>query len=310
VRAPLFALLTLALAACARHEPNPAAAAEVAAFGTEFERMQRELPQVYAKVPAGERDFRGRTFNDDIEQWVFSAQTRDEIEALEKRAAEANSAGEAKEIVARARERAQAEVLRAAAISQYWTAHLPAPYWRRYWDAVFESNRLPVEKPDSMLVATEQRITQSLDNGDFAQAGTQADELTAMLHESLNLASGRILKQRASAVSFSPRKTGCVQGAPPDPERRAPRIIRSEAVESFYPGEAIARGETGAVVLRTRVDRAGCGTHVAIVVHSGVESLDAAALRWFESAQFAPAMVGSQLIDSELTFKVKFELQN
>jgi TonB family protein len=160
-----------------------------------------------------------------------------------------------------------------------------------------------------MLVTTEERIKDALAKGDFKGAGEAADELTEMLPASLNVAAGRILKLRGSAARFTPRKSGCVRGAPPDPKRGTAKIIRSEDVETFYPHEAIARGETGAVILRTRVDRAGCGSQVAVVVHSGVESLDAAALRWFESAQFSPAMAGNQVVESELTFKVKFELR-
>ena len=309
MRIPLLAIL-LALTACTRHEPNPAATAEVAAFRSEIERMQRELPEVYAKVPVSEPDFRGRTARDDFAQWVFTRGTLGQIEDLEQTAADARGAEEARVILQRARELAQAEVIRAAAISAYWKQHLPAPYWRRYWKAVFESNGLPVEEPDSMLVSTEERIKEALARGDFTQAGKVADELTGMLSESLSLASSRILKQRASTAQFAPRKTGCVRGAPPDPKRRSAKIIRSEDVETFYPREAISRGETGAVILRTRVDRTGCGGQVAIVVHSGVESLDAAALSWFESAQFSPAMTGNQVVESELTFKVKFELRD
>lgn len=312
MRISLLAVLALilSLAACGRREPDPAVAAEVAAFDAELASMRSDLDRVYAMSPASERDFRGRTFQEDVAQWVFDSGTREQIEAIEHRAMEAKDAAEAKAILQRARDLSHAEALEAAAISGYWKQHLPAPYWRRYWASVFEANALPLEEPDSLLVSIEERMKAALDKGDFKQAGSDADELTAVLTESLNQASSRILKARGSAVNFAPRKTGCVRGAAPDPARRTPKIVQAESIETFYPAEAISRGETGAVVLRTRVDRAGCGKQVAVVVHSGVASLDAAALRWFESAQFAPAMSGGQVVEAELTFKVKFELRN
>jgi TonB family protein len=312
VRNPLLALLALnlLLAACGRREADPAVVAEVTAFDTELASMQSDLNQVYAKASAGERDFRGRTFQEDVSEWVFDSKTREKIASIQQRAINAKGAEEAKAILQEARDLSHAEALEAAAISGYWNQHLPAPYWRRYWASVFEANALPLEEPDSLLVSIEERMKTALDKGDFKQAGSDADELTAVLTESLNQASSRILKARGSSAHFAPRKTGCVRGAAPDPTRRTPKIMRAESIETFYPAEAISRGETGAVVLRTRVDRAGCGKQVAVVVHSGVASLDAAALRWFESAQFAPAMSGGRIVEAELTFKVKFELRN
>lgn len=312
MRHSLLALLalTIFLAACGRREPDPAVAAEVAAFDAELASMRSDLNQVYAKASAGERDFRGRTFQEDVTQWVFDSKTREQIETIQQRAMEARGVEEAKAILQQARDLSHAEALEAAAISGYWNQHLPAPYWRRYWASVFEANALPQEEPDSLLVSIEERMKTALDKGDFKQAGSVADELTDVLTESLNQASSRILKARGSTAHFAPRKTGCVRGAAPDPARRTPKIMQAESIETFYPAEAISRGETGAVVLRTRVDRAGCGRQVAVVVHSGVASLDAAALSWFESAQFAPAMSGGQIVEAELTFKVKFELRN
>ena len=201
MRITLLAIL-LALAGCTRNEPDPAAAAEVQAFEAALDGMRRELPEVYAKIPAGEPDFRGRTARDDFAQWVFPADTLERIDSIAQRAAEARGAEQARAILEPAREIAQAEIIEAAAISEYWTRHMPAPYWRRYWKAVFESNALPMEEPDSLLVATEERIEAALDEGDFKQAGNIADELTAMLPEALSLASNRILKLRAATVRF------------------------------------------------------------------------------------------------------------
>jgi TonB family protein len=64
------------------------------------------------------------------------------------------------------------------------------------------------------------------------------------------------------------------------------------------------------VILRARVDEKGCGTAVAVVVHSGVEAFDAAALQWFETAQFSPKWVAGKPAAGELTFNLKFILED
>jgi TonB family protein len=64
----------------------------------------------------------------------------------------------------------------------------------------------------------------------------------------------------------------------------------------------------GSLVLRAKVDPAGCAKEFAIVVRSAVPTLDAAALEWFETARYSPATRAGRAVDAEHTFKVKFVL--
>ena len=99
-----------------------------------------------------------------------------------------------------------------------------------------------------------------------------------------------------------------VDGVAPEAGQSKPQLIDSRPVNEFYPPSAIARGETGSLVLRARVDREGCAKEFAVAVRSAVPALDAAALEWFETARYSPATRGGRAVDSEHTFKVKFVL--
>jgi TonB family protein len=175
---------------------------------------------------------------------------------------------------------------------------------------MYKANGLPPAEPDSMLLKLEDSMTASLERGDFAAAGRDAEMLLPVFYESSSRASSRILKERQPVLIFKPRKSACVPGARPAGEQRRPKLYRAESLEGFYPPEALERGEAGDVVMRAKVDARGCATAVAIAVHSGVEALDTAALSWFETAQFAPASDNGRAQDGEFLFKVKFVIQD
>jgi TonB family protein len=309
----LAACVTLLLAACSRHAPNPQVDAAVAAFDeqlTQLDHWRASLGGTVTGTPAAaQKDFRGRTIDDDLDRWVLSAATRREIKDLRDRAAAANYPADAQQLLRQASHLADDAATRGKQVWTYWNGHLPAPYWRRYWHDLYAANGLPDETPDSMLTSIESRISRSLERADFAGAGTDADELDAVFAEALSRATTRIYKAREQPVDLAARKTAC----PRDrvrPRGERPALVRGDAVESFYPQDAIRRGEAGSVVLRAQINAAGCATAVGIQVHSGVPALDAAALSWFETARFAPGSKHGTPIDSSLVWKVRFELQD
>lgn len=300
------------LAACTRHVANPEVDAAVTAFDQEFaqiEQWRTTLGGAIAGKPGtAEKDFRGRTIHDDVERWILPADTRREIKDLRDRAAAAGYLADARQLLEQASRRAQEDAARGKQIWTYWNAHLPAPYWRRYWHDLYASNGIADETPDSMLVSVESRITRSLERGDFEGAGKDADELNAVFGEAMSRATNRIFKAREAPAALAPRRTPCAQERA-SPQGEKPRLVRGDSVEAFYPQDAIRRGESGSVVLRALIDSTGCAKSVAIQVHSGVPALDSAALGWFETANFAPGSAHGKPIDSILVWKVRFELR-
>jgi TonB family protein len=307
----LAVCVTLLLAACSRRPANPEVNAAVAAFDQQLEQIDQWRAKLGVGAVSGagtEQDFRGLTLADDFKRWVLPPDTRREIKALRDRALAAEYPADAKLLLAQAGRRADDDVALGVMIGSYWNAHLPAPYWRRYWHDLYAANGVSEEAPDSMLVSIEGRMARSLGSGDFKTAAAEAEELDATFGESLSRAADRIYHSREPALVFTPRKTPCPTGhARPSGEKA--RLVRGESVDAFYPADAIKLGARGTVVLRAQIDAAGCARAVMIQVHSGVPSLDAAALNWFETARFTPASARGAPIDSMLVWKVRFELR-
>jgi len=304
-----LALLALLAAGCSRDPPpDPVIAQAVGQFDQEADQFRQRLLQLRAKLPETEKDFRGRTVSDDLDQWVLTQETRSELTRLRQQALETRYLADARQLLTQASKLELVEADRANAISKYWFAHLPAPYWRRYWHSLFESNGVPEDPPDPMLLSIERRMKTALETGDFSAAGIDADELNEVFRESRERATQRIMKMRTAQLKFTPRTTACGRSTPASRNTRA-ALVRGESVDEFYPEEAIRRLEEGSVVLRARIDRSGCATSVAIVVRSGIPSIDNAALEWFETARFSPAASNGVPIESELTWKIRFVIK-
>jgi periplasmic protein TonB len=102
-----------------------------------------------------------------------------------------------------------------------------------------------------------------------------------------------------AALKFVPHKNPCTSSAP-----------RDDAPRDFYPASAKRRGEEGTVVLRTRINADSCGLASAIVVSTGSPALDEAGLLTAEYTRFKPATENGAPINSEVTFAVKFVVED
>ena len=304
-------LLALLLSACTREPPrDPAVQASVDAFQVRRAKLQQQTQALIASQPGTERDFRGRTLREDLEQWVESPESRASIDALVEHALDSRYPADAEQYLKQADGELAATSGNSKAIMEYWKGHLPAPYWRRYWQALYEANGVKAEPPDPMLTGIENRMSESLNKGDFAGAGRKADELLAVFDAARERVVNQFAKELRDTAKFQARKTACAGVAARGGWNDRAKIVRGGSIDDFYPKQAIDSGEAGAVVLRARIDRTGCAKTVAVVAHSGVPSLDAAALAWFETAQFSPATSGGQPIDSDLVWKVRFVLKD
>ena len=304
-----LALVTLLLVACTpKPPPDPALAAELAEFDVRYEKLRSEsLETLRAQAPKTSKDFRERTLGQDLDDWFFSRAASERIEKMREDAG--NLRGDAAHsALLKARELVQAELARGSQISFYWVGQRPAPYWRHYWRAFFESNGAPVPEPDSRLLDRERRMRAALEVGDFKTANADAPELVRELREAISTAT-RHFRSQTAAMKFVPRKSPCGPDTAPIPWQEKAKFVAGESIESFYPRGAIERGEEGAVILRLRIARSGCMTAAAIAMHSGIADLDGAALQWAEASRFAPASSNGRAIDSELSLKLVFKIE-
>jgi TonB family protein len=311
MRSPVLARFavcaTLLFAGCSRQATNPQNDAAVAAFDQQIQQIELWRAKL-GSDGSREKDFRGVTIDDDLKRWVLSADTRREMKELRDRAAAAEYRVDAQQLLAQALRRATDDTGRGKLIWAYWNSNPPAPFWRRYWHDLYAANGVTEDNPDSMLVSIEARMKSSLESGDFGKAAKEAEELNAVFGEATNRATDRIYHAREPRLDFTPRKTPCAHGTV-RPSGEKARLVRGDSVDAFYPADALKRGERGTVVLRAQIDARGCGTAVMVQVHSGVPSLDDAALKWFETANFAPASRNGSPIESMLVWKVRFELR-
>ena len=305
--APALAALCLVLAGCSPGRPDARTAAELEDFDASLARLENGVREKLAAHPGSERDFRDRTFRDDMAQWVLAANTRQTIAELRHGAAAGNRM-QAIERLRLAQHMLRREFGRSQGIVDYWVKWPAGPHWRRHWNLTFEANQVPVPPPDSELLAIESRMSAALEQGEFGIAALQARTMQKELDAALYRAADRISKSMRSAPKFAARTTPCMPGGPPDPARPGAAIVRGDDVDPYYPAGAKRRGEQGTLVLRVRVDEKGCGSQVAVRVRSGFESIDAAALKWFETARFSPGNRAGRPIVSDLDFKIHFKM--
>jgi TonB family protein len=307
MRAIPLLLSVLLLAACARNEPLPEAVAAIAALEADVARAQKSIAEASEKASKDEADFRGRTFATDVAQWALTPQTLAEIDTIKARARAAKSPAEVDAAIALARKRLGEDLERVKAIVGYWVYARPAPFWRAHWNQLHLANGVAVPAADPLLESIEGRMKTALDAGDFTAAGEVGRELIPVLDAALDRETSQIMRTVGKPV-FVPRKSPCPRGVAPEAGQKKPQLVDSRPVNDFYPPSAIARGETGSLVLRAKVDAEGCAKEFALVVRSAVPTLDAAALEWFETARYSPATRGGKAVEAEHTFKVKFVL--
>jgi TonB family protein len=307
MRAISLLLSVLLLVSCARNEPLPEAVAAIAALEADVAKARTSIADANAKSSKDEVDFRGRTFTNDVEQWALTPGTLAELDAIKARARAAKSSAEVEAAIALARQRLNEDLERVKAIVAYWVYSRPAPLWRTQWEQLHVANGVPVPAPDPLLETIEGRMKASLEAGDFTAASEAGKEMVPVLIAALDRQTSQLIRTAGRPV-FVPRKSPCPRGVASEPGQKKPQLVDSRPVNDFYPASAIARGETGSLVLRAKVDAEGCAKEFALVVRSAVPSLDAAALEWFETARYSPATRGGKAVDAEHTFKVKFVL--
>lgn len=63
-------------------------------------------------------------------------------------------------------------------------------------------------------------------------------------------------------------------------------------------------------MLRLKISDKGCVRSGAILVHSGFDELDAAALSWMETAEYSPAFENGRAVAGLTSIKVLFKYRN
>jgi TonB family protein len=264
------------------------------------------------------RDLRGRELADDLRDYVANADGQSRVRKLRDGIAAAEGAGRAGDMAELGTEldrllwqRGQ----RVDALLAYWPNAAELRSLDAGWPAFLARNRLPAVTPQSAAVSELWgRLRATL-------AGEAGTENVAALVEQLQSAyrgQRKELYERIRAAQppggpeFHDRASACPAPVPVTDSGGATRPVRvnvDRGVDDYYPAESRRVGETGSVLLAIRVDARGCAQAVAVLVSSGFERLDAAALRWIqEAATFVPAIAAGSPVDSVKELAVTFRL--
>jgi TonB family protein len=122
---------------------------------------------------------------------------------------------------------------------------------------------------------------------DFAMAAevelAELESLQAQAYDvAFKTALGAARARPASALQYQVRGVRCPLAADTGAPGEAPRLdtTLSAPTSDYYPKDALEQDIEGKVALSARIDPQGCVRAAAVLVSSGVEALDTAALRW------------------------------
>lgn len=299
-------LLVLVCVACSDDAPDPQFIQTLAKLDADFQAAvsaprRAEAALAYSRIP----DMRGRTLIDDFEQWLVPAESRAAIRELRERAIRTRSV----ESLEEARRLLRAGVDRSRDIQNYWRS-FPAPFWREHWRRFTQANEMPSLPPPAPLLEAERTLIAQLDAGNFSAAANEgAPQLVTELRAALKETISVVRKKRlAQELRFQERSSPCGAAVAPDRNRATPQVVGGPPVESFYPQASVDRGDEGSVVLRLRISDSGCVRAGAILVHSGFDELDAAALRWMETAEYSPGFKNGRAVAGLTNIKVRFTI--
>jgi serine protease Do len=243
------------------------------------------------------RDLRGRVLNDDVDEFL-----RD----LDNTATPALAAKDPKAF----QEQMSREVEKLKWLGEYWQESPTIIRSREVWREFLRLNRLPTTRPhDPDVVAAEQALLEELRSGTPKTAWSiRARELHATyLKERMRIAA--TLPPVIDLSSFTPRTDACPPPATTNTGNPKPKLIgSSKSAEDYWPVESKRLGEEGNVIAGLKISATGCVIDKEIVISSGSDMLDRAALEFVETLEFAPAAIEGNAVESTTPMRIVFKL--
>ena len=111
--------------------------------------------------------------------------------------------------------------------------------------------------------------------------------------------------------NLTPRTDPCPPPATTNTENSKPKVIgSSKSAEDYWPMESKRLGEEGNVVTGLKISATGCVIAKEIVVSSGSDMLDRAALEYVETIEFVPAAIDGKAVEATTPMRIIFKLHN
>ena len=278
----------------------------------------------YGSFAALGPDERGRTFAQNLNDWVMTDEARGRLRQLRAEAARHTKAGDkrgAQAAVDNAQTVLQEQQRRLTLIELYWSQKMLLDIQRALWARwVEQAPASDASVSRSRLQASETELLR-----DFSVAMTRemlaqktASLIAAYNEERLKLA--RLVSAQTiaagGAISGRGRSLPCPEPAPAADAKhdadntvdRPLRIIHDPSVSDFYPLQARKYGSSGPVMLRLAIDATGCMVRADVLRSSGDPALDEAAIEVAQYTRYAPKIQGGWPVASEVGRVINFTL--
>ena len=195
-------------------------------------------------------------------------------------------------------------------IGEYWHESEAVVHSREVWREFLLRNHLPETRPhDPEVVAAEKALLEELNgvvNGAWA---AQVRELNAKyLKERVQISTA--LRPVIDASAFTPRSSDpCPPPATTNTGTIRPKLVgSSKNLEDYWPIESKRMGEEGNVVTGLKISETGCVIAKELVISSGSDMLDHAALEFVDTVEFVPAALEGKAVEATTPMRIVFKL--
>jgi len=273
------------------------AAAKPATLSVELDASLKKIQEGSKRCDGIGRDIRGRLCSEDIEQYLaplYQTAFRTPIGT------------------AAANDLRTTFTERARIFQDYWRVAPTVVHNRDLWRPFLSHNHLSEDTAHDAAVQAVESNLHAL----FGKDGGPADDWVGE-SEALNRAyvnerrrmARKLASDPSTVTSYRPRKSACPAAAVGTSGTEKPRPgTVSRSLAEFYPHDLRVSGVEGLVVLSVKVNSSGCAMEAAVLVSSGSNELDEAALSWVETASFLPAEKGGKPVEGTGPVAVNFSL--
>jgi len=217
---------------------------------------------------------------------------------------------------AKSKTKAQKQAEKLKWLEEYWRESSTVVHSREIWVEFLRRNHLPDTRPhDADVIAAEKALLDELNTGNPKMVwASRARELqTAYVKERVRIAA------TLQPVIDPTNLKGRIEPCPPPATTNTgttntgtikPRLIgSSKSAEDFWPIESKRLGEEGNVVTGLKISNTGCVIGKEIIISSGSDMLDRAALEFVETVEFVPAAIKDKAAESTTPFRIIFKLR-
>lgn len=279
----------------------------------------RSLSDVFGK------DTRGRTLDDDWNEFVVAREVLTQLDGLREKAAAqmatSDSAG-LQETFNDASSLLATQVHAAAIVMTYWPAEVAVGYHRSILDPWLDL--APGEQKKEVgdhIAATMQSLVKTLEDGlteaDFERRIGLVNALATQrrtANEYYNQ-QRRALMEKLAKLPDAPqlrsrkRQSACPPAVMPLAGQAIPSLAKDNVSPSEnYPPNARVADVEASVVLQVSISETGCMEFAQIIETSGVEDLDEGALLWAERAKFVPAEKDNKPAAGTMPFRFSYQI--